>query len=140
MKNVSKKNRLSFVTNFMFKNRSIGSLSFSSSALKWSSYVEIISDNFSKISVLDGIKLEYENTNSWTKNFNFNNSVAKQIYGDGVSYNSESDIGYYGQFCHFSSCILEGKEPYPSLLDHYKTLRIADLIIKSSISKKTINF
>ena len=92
MKNVSKKNRLSFVTNFMFKNRSIGSLSFSSSALKWSSYVEIISDNFSKISVLDGIKLEYENTNSWTKNFNFNNSVAKQIYGDGVSYNSESDI------------------------------------------------
>ena len=111
MKNLSKNNRLSYVTNLKFENDCLGSLTFSSSAPEWSSFVEIISDNFNKLSIVNGMNLRYQNLNPWTEKFNFNEPGIQQSYSGGISYNSKPEFGYYGELDHFIKCILKNQEP-----------------------------
>lgn len=46
--------------------------------------------------------------------------------------------GYGNQLRHFATCILEGKEPYPSLRDGWRNLVVGQAILDSCRSRQTV--
>ncbi len=133
-----KTGRQAFAVNLQFKTGAIGILNLASSSPYLQTRIEITSDLCACLCVDNMNKLRYEQTNSWAKSYNFDEPNLAKSWENPLIDDSNKRIGFLGEMKHFAHSILSNTEPSPNLWDGYKAMLIAQAIIESTKSGKTV--
>ena len=124
-------NRLNYSISAKFKNDSIGNFLLSASAPKWSSQLQIISNNQHHLSINDANEVIWNKKDS-TISLPYK-SNGYQIISSSSSYGIDSRNGYTLEIQSFVDSIQNNTKPSPSFRDSINTMNWIENIINNEI-------
>jgi len=133
-----KNNRFSFVVNATFQLGTIGILNLSNMTAKWHTALEIVGENGGIVNLKDVMRLSYERASVPSKNKSNTSNIYLQDSDNNSTKLKKIDFGYLSELEHFIESVINNHEPSPDLHDAYKSMLIAEAIIKSCELEKTI--